>query len=280
MIQDLGELTGPVLIFGGPYSNAEATLAIQEEARRLSIPSDRVICTGDVVAYCANPEETTTIIREWGIPVVMGNCEESIAQQAPDCGCGFTEGSSCSLLSISWYAFANQHISNTNRRWMQTLPSAIDFSMNGLSFRTVHGSTTQINEFVFKSTASHIKEEQLTATGKDVVIGGHCGLPFGDSLAHGYWLNAGVIGMPANDGTTQCWYLVLTPDHIGVHAQWHRLAYPYRKTQTAMRDCLLTEGYCDALSSGLWPSMDVLPDYEKSQQGTPLQIEPLFIERH
>lgn len=279
MIQDLGELTGPVLIFGGPYSNAEATLAIKEEARRLSIPPDHIICTGDVVAYCANPDETTTIIREWKIPVVMGNCEESVANQAPDCGCGFTEGSSCSLLSVGWYAFANQQISATNRQWMQTLPSAIDFSLHGINFRTVHGSPRQINEFVFKSTPTAIKNDQLIATEKDVIIGGHCGLPFGESLPQGYWLNAGVIGMPADDGTTQCWYLVLTPDQSSICAEWHRFAYPYRKTQTAMRQCLLTESYYDALSSGLWPSLDVLPAYEKSQQGYPLQLEPMTIKK-
>ena len=42
---------GPLLVFGGPYSNLQATRAVLDEAARRGIPAERVICTGDVVAY-------------------------------------------------------------------------------------------------------------------------------------------------------------------------------------------------------------------------------------
>ena len=74
----------PLVVFGGPYSNLQATRAMQAETRRLGIAPDRVICTGDVVAYCANPAETTDLVRAWGIHVVAGNCEESLAADADD----------------------------------------------------------------------------------------------------------------------------------------------------------------------------------------------------
>ena len=50
-VRDLGPLQGPVLIFGGPYSNLLATQAMREAAASLNIPGENVICTGDVVAY-------------------------------------------------------------------------------------------------------------------------------------------------------------------------------------------------------------------------------------
>src|SRR5262249_49677416 len=68
--RDLGVLDGPVLVFGGPYSNLEAAQAIRAEAARLGIPRERTICTGDIVAYCADPGATVALIRDWGIPVV------------------------------------------------------------------------------------------------------------------------------------------------------------------------------------------------------------------
>ena len=46
---------GPVLCFGGPYSNLQATQALFAEARRLGVPPGRIVCTGDVLAYCADP---------------------------------------------------------------------------------------------------------------------------------------------------------------------------------------------------------------------------------
>ena len=39
---------GPLLVFGGPYSNLQATRAVLDEAARRGIPAKRVICTGDV----------------------------------------------------------------------------------------------------------------------------------------------------------------------------------------------------------------------------------------
>jgi len=57
-VQGLGDLDTPVLLFGGPYSNLQATRALRAEATRLGIAPDHVICTGDVVAYCADSAAT------------------------------------------------------------------------------------------------------------------------------------------------------------------------------------------------------------------------------
>ncbi len=88
-MQYLGSLDGPLLIFGGPYSNLQATTALLEEARALDIPPENIICTGDVVAYCADSQATVEAIRGAGIHVVMGNCEEALGNDLQDCGCGF-----------------------------------------------------------------------------------------------------------------------------------------------------------------------------------------------
>lgn len=53
--RDLGDLDGPVLVFGGPYSNLQATRALIARADQLGVPSQNLICTGDVVAYCGDP---------------------------------------------------------------------------------------------------------------------------------------------------------------------------------------------------------------------------------
>ena len=98
---DLGTLEASVLIFGGPYSNLQATEAMAAEARRLSIAPGNIICTGDVVAYAGNPAATTDAIMDWGVATVMGNCEESFGAEADDCGCGFEEGTACDVMSLS-----------------------------------------------------------------------------------------------------------------------------------------------------------------------------------
>src|ERR1700739_432104 len=88
-------IDGPALVFGGPYGNLQATAAVLAEAERRGIPPARVICTRDLVAYCAEPAATIDLVRRAGIRVVMGNCDEQLAQGAHDCGCGFPQGSTC-----------------------------------------------------------------------------------------------------------------------------------------------------------------------------------------
>ena len=57
---------GPILIFGGPYSNLAATAAVLAEAKRLGIAPEQTICTGDLTAYCGDPAATIDLIRASG----------------------------------------------------------------------------------------------------------------------------------------------------------------------------------------------------------------------
>lgn len=266
---DLGNLELPILVFGGPYSNLAATAAMRAKADELGIPADRVICTGDIVAYCGEPRQTVDLIRDWGIHNVMGNCEESLADDADDCGCGFEPGSSCSVLSVQWYRYASAEVTLEQRRWMAKLPRQLDFTAGGLHFRVVHGSHDNINEFVFPSTDTGLKNKGIRASGADCIIGGHCGIPFGQNLQQGSWLNSGVIGMPANDGTADGWYMLLDKGDP-VTCRWSRLSYDYEQSSRSTMDAGMVE-YGEALASGLWPSMDVLPVIERQQQGVPIE---------
>src|SRR5208282_4283567 len=109
--------TGPLLVFGGPYSNLEATKAILQEAHSRSIPPGNIVCTGDLAAYCADPQEVIDLLRGSGIWIVMGNCEESLAAQAAGCGCGFAEDSACAALSGQWYSYADRNTDTKSRLW-------------------------------------------------------------------------------------------------------------------------------------------------------------------
>jgi predicted phosphodiesterase len=270
------EIDNRLLIFGGPYSNLRATRAMYEKAKQLQLTASQVICTGDLVAYCAEPQQTVDLIRDWGIAVVMGNCEESLGLNQPDCGCGFDAGSVCSALSATWYEYANQHINLDSREWMMELPRCIDFSIRGHRFKVVHGSVSSISQFVFPSTSAELKKQQITDANADVIIGGHSGIPFGQKLGSKLWLNAGAIGLPANDGSSDGWYMMLDQDEGAFQASWHRLSYDVAASQRSTRAAGMSE-YARALGTGLWPGMDVLPAVERAQQGKRLELAPLRI---
>jgi predicted phosphodiesterase len=263
----------PLLVFGGPYSNLEATEALFREAFRLTLPASNIVCTGDVIAYAARPEETANLIRSSGIAVVAGNCEVQLAAGADDCGCGFEDGSACDRLSRGWYPFALAHTSKATRDWMATLPPRLDLNYCGLTLAILHGGSHQNNRFLFASETAALEAEIALARADhpcDVVIAGHAGIPFVKPLRHGTWVNAGVIGMPANDATTHGWYALLTPGETGVNLALKRLTYDHLTAAAAMRRAGHANGYARTLVTGLWPSVDVLPEAERTRTGIPI----------
>jgi len=267
----LGPFHDPLLIFGGPYGNLQATRALLKQAARLGIPTSHILCTGDLVAYCADPQATVDLIREAGIAVVKGNCEESLAERLEDCGCGFEGGTACDLLSQQWYAYADTHLTDESRDWMGSLPERSDITIGERRLAAIHGGVSSINKFVFASTPEDVLAYEMNLAGLDGVIGGHSGLPFTRIACDRLWHNSGVIGMPANDGTPRVWYSVLTPIKDGVAVSHHALSYDHSAAAVRMRAELLPAGYADCLVTGLWPSLDVLPDQEKAATGDALQ---------
>lgn len=257
----------PIVVFGGSYGNLEATQALLAAAERLGIPAERIICTGDTVAYCADPVATLALIRTAGVHVVMGNCEESLGWRQADCGCGFAEGSACDRAAVEWYRHTDREIDESDRAWMRGLPRRLDVLIGGQRFAVIHGAVDRINTFIFASAPEAEIRRQIAVAGGDGVIGGHCGLPFTRIVSGAVWHNCGAIGLPANDGTTRTWFSLIEPLARGLRIRHLPLDYDFASAARKMRVAGLPEGYAAALETGLWPSCDVLPPAELARRG-------------
>lgn len=200
----------------------------------------------------------------------MGNCEESLAAGAADCGCGFAENSACAALSTEWYPFADRSVDAESRHWLASLPRRIDVEIDGRRLAAIHGGLCSINRFVFDSCSDAI-EEELAGCGCDGVIAGHCGLPFSRLVSGRLWHNAGVVGMPPNGGTPRVWFSTLTHSNGGIVVEHHALDYHYRSAAAKMREHDLPEAYAAALETGLWPSCDILRAAELGARGRRLE---------
>ncbi len=261
---DLGQMDGAVLLFGGPYSNHQATQAVIDMAARHGIAKGAMICTGDVVAYCGAPNATTSLIRalhrDGGCAVVAGNCERQLASGASDCGCGFAAGSACDLLSDGWYGFAAAQMEGTACQWMDALPDVVSFRHQGARYAVIHGGMTDIARFIWPTSPDAVFTQEWQAVeaaigAVDHIIAGHCGIPFIRDTPKGRWINAGVIGMPPHDGRQQTRYGVLDGAEVAIH----RLDYNVAGAVADMTVAGLPPAYRDSLRSGYWPSEDVLP---------------------
>ena len=114
------------------------------------------------------------------------------------------------------------------------LPKSLGFTVGGLRFRVVHGGVDVINRFLFRSGRAAIAAE-LARAGSDIVIAGHCGIPFIARAGGRVWFNPGVIGMPANDGTTDTRFGLIEAGRDHLTLSTHRLAYDHASAAAAMR---------------------------------------------
>lgn len=260
-ISDLGRLDGPVVLWGGALGNLSALLALRDALADNGTPASNVICTGDLAGYCADGEACADAVRRLGWTAVAGNVERQLADGGADCGCGFPAGSACDVLSARWWAHNNANVSTATRFWFAGLPDIAVFQHGPRRYAVIHGGVTDISRFLWPVSRQPEFAEEIAALEAEVgpvdgVIAGHCGMAFQRVVAGRRWINAGVIGMPPNNGVPGGQYVRL--DAGGAHII--RLAYDPGPAVEAMRRAGLTQGYDSALINGLWPSEEVLPE--------------------
>ncbi len=258
-IHDCGELRGDVLVFGGPYSNSQAAEALLSEATARGIARSNLICTGDVMAYGADPAKTWELVAANCATVVAGNCEMQLGAGAAECGCGFEDGSACDLASRGWFAHADAQ-AGPYRAALQNCPDIAVFTHAGRCFAVIHGGATDIARFIWPDAAEAVFQEEIAAIEAacgpvDGVFCGHSGIGFQRYIGACHWINSGVIGMPPHDGRPETRFAILSSDGVILE----RLSYGHNAAAMAMEAAGLTQGYHQSLRSGVWPNEDVLP---------------------
>ncbi len=266
--QHINTIKTPLLVFGGVYSNLEALQSLCKKAEELSIPSSQIICTGDIVGYCADPDSCVQFIKEWDIHSITGNVELNLIDGADDCGCNFNEGSRCDVFSKQWYPYALAQLSEESKKYLKTLPQFISFRLGGKKCFVVHGSYHNTSEFIFESTSWNIKNKNFQDANSDIIIAGHCGLPFLQKNKNHLWMNPGVIGMPANDGSPKVWYGIIQENNKKQFSfELHQLEYLHQKAAHRMRENHLPISYAETLETGIWDNCEILPQEETKKQG-------------
>jgi len=266
---DIGELSGRVLLYGGAYSNLPAFKALLAWADQNGVEPSHRICTGDIVAYCAEASECIDLFRDRGGHGIKGNCELQLGAGALDCGCGFDAGTTCEALSKGWYPHADLSINPDQRLWMAGLADWLTFRLNNRRYVVLHGSATDISRFLWSVSANiefrgELDEVRSRLGPIDGVIAGHSGIAFEREVDGVHWINAGAIGMPANDGNPQTQFATLGADGV----QFHRLDYDPDPAVRAMVQAGLKQGYETCLTTGFWPSEDVLPEVLRRGSGS------------
>ncbi len=155
-----------MLLFGGIYSNLQALEALIAVAKAEGIPAENCICTGDIIGYCAQPEETIQTFKNWKARSIVGNVELQLRDGEDDCGCDFKAGSRCDGFSQQWYPYAQSQLSQDSLHYFKTIPDHIQFTLGAQKFTVVHGSYFNVSEFIFNSTPWSTKVPNFEVRGQ------------------------------------------------------------------------------------------------------------------
>ena len=140
---------------------------------------------------------------------------------------------------------------------MAGAPERAVFTHEGRRWAVIHGGARDVSRFIWPGRIDVMREEiaalEAETGALDGVIAGHCGMAFVEAIGERLWVNAGVIGMPQNDGTRDVSYCVLnggpTIRRLSYDAEGAACAMAGRRTP-----------YGEALLTGWWPSEDILPN--------------------
>ncbi|MGQ0617003.1 MAG: radical SAM protein [Acidimicrobiia bacterium] len=248
---------------GGPYANPYALAAFVEDARRRG--AERLFCLGDLGGFGADVDALFPILTESGVECIAGNYDVAIGRGDPDCGCGYRDERDNRYAQII-YDHTRAHTSEQFAAWMRTLPLEHRELIDGVDVHLVHGSPLFQNDFFWESLSPEDKRERAAASGADVLLCTHTGLPWQEQVGATLVVNVGALGRPANDGTPDVHYAVVDLAAGAAEAELVVLAYDWEAQAASMRAAGLPEPFVETIISGWWTTcIEVLPPLERSR---------------
>ena len=80
--------------------------------------------------------------------------------------------------------------------------------------------------------------------------------------------------MPANDGTTRVWFLIIDNEKgNGISFKHQSFEYEFSEAADNMKREKLPIPYALTLSTGLWDNCEILPQFETEMQGKRLSFQ-------
>lgn len=251
-----------IAVCGGVYSNPFALDAFCRQARAHG--AQRLYCLGDLGGYGAEPEAVWSLLTENDVVCVAGNYDVAIAAGGPDCGCGYRDPRDQQYAQVM-YDYTLTHTSRQFATWMGTLPTERREIIEGHEVHFVHGSPLAVNDFWWESLSADAHSLRASNSGADIVFATHSGLPWIHRVDDTLVVNVGVIGRPANDGTTEVCYALVDLDDGSADARILALRYDWRAQANSMRRAGLPEAFVQTNETGWWTTcLEILPIAERS----------------
>lgn len=235
-----------IAVFSDIHGNKHALDEVLKNTK--SQNPDLVVCLGDLVGYGAFPDEVVQTIKGAGIPTVMGNYDDGIANRRLVCGCDYKDERAAELgaRSVAWTL---ENTGEESNDFMQSLPDRIIKDIGNYKIMFVHGSPRKLNEYLFEDMPAEEITSMMQEAGVNVLICGHTHLPYHRVLESGaHIINAGSIGKPKH-GDPQAVYILLEIDK-DMEVTFVKVPYDYETAAGAVEKAGLPEEFANIIRTG------------------------------
>lgn len=252
-------------LFGGVYNNYLSLEATLEDAR--SLGANEIYCLGDMGGFGPHPNRVFPFLREKSdLFVMQGNYDHSIGNRLDDCACGYTDPRDNHFAQISYdYTLANT--AEEHKDWLRDLPDHFRRTWGGKEVLMAHGSSREVNEFLWESMCPDVFLEYLLREARcDLLFVTHTGIPWKRRLPSGKWVvNVGAIGRPANNGRQSVDYVLVDLIDGELEIQFQSVDYDYETLAREMSAEGLPAEFSETILTGWWTTcLEVLPAKERA----------------
>lgn len=204
------------------------------------------------------------ILTDSGVECIAGNYDVALAHADPDCGCGYRDPRDNEFAQLI-YGYTLAHTSRSFAAWMGRLPTQRRERLGGCDVHMVHGSPLALNDFWWESLPGSEHRLRAAASGADVVLCTHSGLPWQRRIGGTLVVNVGVLGKPANDGRREVCYGILDLTRGDARAELVPLSYDWQAQAASMRQAGLPDPFIETIETGWWTTcVEVLPPAERA----------------
>jgi pyruvate-formate lyase-activating enzyme/predicted phosphodiesterase len=250
-----------IAAFGGPYANPYALRAMLADARERGC--ERVFCLGDLGRFGAECDAIWPLLE--GVECIAGNYDVAIGRGDEDCGCGYSDERDNHYAQLM-YDHTRAATSPAFAAWMRELPLERRVAIGGVDVHMVHGSPLALNDFLWESLGDEELRLRLAASGADVLLCTHTGIPWQRRIDGTLVVNVGAVGRPGNDGRRATWYAVLDLHEGEARAELVPVAYDWRAQAASMRVAGLPEAFVETIETGSWTTcLEVVPPRERAR---------------